>query len=204
MICWKVSHKYKLIDHIERKDIGIYSSLENAEKAVDSLKTKSGFKDTADGFRITKVFTLFTPRLLDNTYWVDGFDTYYFNRHSNEICCDKETNLMKHFTFLLTDYKFKFDKLELGDLVDETGKRWFYGPYNCYYFYNDKICINFTHLVQRQDWDVYITEKVFSDQNLIRKGKEVPTELCYNWSLFASTIKDEATKSNSIFGIKLN
>ena len=204
MICWKVSHKYKLIDHIERKDIGIYSSLENAEKAVDSLKTKSGFKDTADGFRITKVFTLFTPRLLDNTYWVDGFDTYYFNRHSNEICCDEETNLMEHFTFLLTDYKFKFDKLELGDLVDETGKRWFYGPYNCYYFYNDKICINFTHLVQRHDWDVYITEKVLSDQNLIRKGKKVPTELCYNWPLFASTIKDEATKSNSIFGIKLN
>ena len=204
MICWKVYHKYKLIDHIERKDIGIYSSLENAEKAIDSLKTKSGFKDTADGFRITKVFTLFTPRLLDNTYWVDGFDTYYFNRHSNEICCDEETNLMEHFTFLLTDYKFKFDKLELGDLVDETGKRWFYGPYNCYYFYNDKICINFTHLVQRHDWDVYITEKVLSDQNLIRKGKKVPTELCYNWPLFASTIKDEATKSNSIFGIKLN
>ena len=68
MICWKVSHKYKLIDHIERKDIGIYSSLENAEKAVASLKAKSGFKDTADGFRITKVFTLFTPRLLDNTH----------------------------------------------------------------------------------------------------------------------------------------
>lgn len=36
MICWKVSHKHKLIDHIERKDIGIYSSLENAEKAVAS------------------------------------------------------------------------------------------------------------------------------------------------------------------------
>jgi len=204
MICWKVSHKYKLIDHIERKDIGIYSSLENAEKAVASLKTKSGFKDTADGFRITKVFVLFKPRLLDNTYWVDGFDTYYFNRHSNEICCDEEINLMKYFAFLLTDYKFKFDKHELGDMVDETGKRWFYGPYNCYYFYNDKVCINFMNLVQRQDWDVYITEEVLSDQNLIRKGKKVPTELCYNWSLFASTIKDEAAKSNSILGIKFN
>ena len=78
MICWKVSHKYKLIDHIESKDIGIYSSLENAEKAVASLKTKSGFKDTVDGFRITKVFTLFKPRLLDNTYWIDGFDTYTY------------------------------------------------------------------------------------------------------------------------------
>ena len=78
MICWKVSHKYKLIDHIERKDIGIYSSLENAEKAVALLKTKSGFKDTADGFRITKTFCLFKPRLLDNTYWIDGYVTYTY------------------------------------------------------------------------------------------------------------------------------
>ena len=203
MICWKVSHKYKLADHFERKDVGIYSSLENAEKAVASLKIKNGFKDTPDGFKITKVLTLFKPRLIDNTYWVDGFDTYYFNRHSNEICCDKETNLMMYFTFLLTDYKFKFDKLELGDMVDETGKLWFYGPYNCYYFYNDKVCINFVNLVQRHDWNVYITEEVLSDQNLIRKGKKVPTELCYNWSLLASAIKDEAAKSNSIFGINL-
>lgn len=204
MICWKVSHKYKLIDHIERKDIGIYSSLEKAENAIASLKTKSGFKDTADGFRITKVFVLFKPRLLDNTYWVNGFDTYFFNRHSNEICCDEEINLMKYFTFLLTDYKFKFDKLELGDMVDENGKRWFYGPYNCYYFYNEKVCINFMNLVQRQDWNVYITNEVLSNQNLIKKGKEVPGMLCYNWSLFASTIKEELANSQSIFGIKIS
>ena len=78
MIFWKVSHRYKLIDHIERKDIGIYSTKENAEKAILALKNKSGFKDTVDGFRITKKFSLFKPRLLDNTYWVDGFDTYTY------------------------------------------------------------------------------------------------------------------------------
>ena len=78
MIYWKVSHKYKLIDHVETKDIGIYSSLENAEKAVSLLKTKNGFKDTVDGFRIKKSFCFFKPRLLDNTYWVDGFVTYTF------------------------------------------------------------------------------------------------------------------------------
>jgi len=78
MICWKVSHKYKLINRIERKNIGIYSSLENAEKAVASLKTKRGFKDTADGFRIIRVFTLFKPRFLVNTYWAGGFDTYTY------------------------------------------------------------------------------------------------------------------------------
>ena len=204
MICWKVSHKYKLIDHIERKDIGIYSSLEKAENAEALLKTKSGFKDTADGFKIVKIFTLFKPRLLDNTYWIDGFDTYYFNKHSSEIYCNEEKNLMKYFAFLLTEYNFEFKKFNLGDLVDENGKRLFYGPCNCYYFYNEKICINFIHLVQRQDWEVYITNEVLLDQTLIRKGEKVRTDLCNNWSLFASIIKDEIINNNSIFNIKLN
>ena len=78
MICWKVSHQYKLTDHIERKNIGIYSSLENAENAIALLKTKSGFQNTVDGFRIRKAFYLFKPRFLDNTYWIDGFDTYTY------------------------------------------------------------------------------------------------------------------------------
>lgn len=78
MICWKVSHKHKLIDHIECKEIGIYSSKEKAEKAIEQLKTKNGFKDTVDGFKITKRFTLFKPRFLDNTYWDEGFDTYTY------------------------------------------------------------------------------------------------------------------------------
>ena len=78
MICWKVSHKHKLTTRIERKEIGIYSSKENAEKAIEQLKTKNGFKDTVDGFKITKIFTLFKPRFLDNTYWDEGFDTYTY------------------------------------------------------------------------------------------------------------------------------
>lgn len=204
MICWKVSHKYKLIDHIERKDIGIYSTLEKAEKAVALLKTKSGFKDTTDGFKIVKKFTLFKSRLLDNTYWIDGFDAYYFNNHSSEICCNEEKEIMKYFTFLLTEYNFEFKKFNLGDLVDENEKRLFYGPCNCYYFYNEKICINFINLVQRQDWEVYITNEVFLDQTLIRKGKKVSTDLCYNWSLLASITKDKIINNNSIFNIKLN
>ena len=78
MICWKVTHKYKLTDHIERKEIGIYSSEEKAKAAIELLKTKDGFKDTAYGFRIKKVFRFFKPRLLDNTYWIDGFITLYY------------------------------------------------------------------------------------------------------------------------------
>ncbi len=111
---------------------------------------------------------------------------------------------MKHFAFLLTEHNFKFDKLELGDMVDENGKLWFYGPYNCYYFYNNKVCINFLNLVQRGDWDVYMTQEVLSDQNLINKGKKAPEELWYNWSLLASAIKEELAKSNSLFGVPLD
>ena len=80
MICYKVSHKHYLVDHFEYKDIGIYSSMNNAEKAIALLKTKNGFKDTANGFRIKKVFKIFKPRLLDETEWIDGFDTYTYFR----------------------------------------------------------------------------------------------------------------------------
>ncbi len=41
MICWKVSHKYKLIDHIEYKDIGIYNeSIYQAQKSLDKIIAK--------------------------------------------------------------------------------------------------------------------------------------------------------------------
>lgn len=76
MICYQVSHKYKLIDHFERKVIGIYSSIDNAEKAIEQLK--KGFKYTVKGFKIKKVFRFFRPRLLDKTFWIDGFDTYTY------------------------------------------------------------------------------------------------------------------------------
>ena len=54
MIYYKVVHRYKLIDHFECKDIGIYSSLANAEKAMTLLRDKSGFKETANGFKMKK------------------------------------------------------------------------------------------------------------------------------------------------------
>ena len=178
------------------KEIGVFSSKEKALKAIDAVKDKHGFADDRDGFSLEKFFKLFKPLLLDEVFWFDGIDTYVFNRRSNIICCDEEQRLMRHFSFLLTEYGFKFDKLELGDMVDENGKRWCYGPYNCYYFYNDKLCINFLNLVQKGDWYVYVTEEVFSDQNLISKGKKIPGKLCYDWSLFGSVIKEELAKEH--------
>ena len=204
MFYYKVIHRYKLDSRDETKEIGIFSSEIKANEAIDIVKNKPGFIDYQECFIVKKIFKLFKPSLLDYIFWSDGFDTYYFNRKTNEICCDEEKRLMKYFSFLLTEYQFKFDKLELGDMVDENGKLWFYGPYNCYYFYNDKVCINFINLVQRQDWEVYITHEVLSDQNLIKKGEEVPGKLCYNWVLLASVIKEELANNNSILGIQLN
>ncbi len=196
MFYYKVIHKYITNNQNEVKEIGVFSSKEKALEAIDKVKAKPGFIEYKDGFVIEKRFKLFKPLFLNDIFWSDGFDTYYFNRQSHKICCDEEKRLMKHFSFLLTEYNFKFDKLELGDMVDETGRRWFYGPYNCYYFYNDKVCINFMNLVQKQDWCVYITKEVLSDQNLINKGEKVPGELCYNWPLFALVIKEELAKND--------
>ncbi len=201
---YRVTHKYKLNGQNESKEIGVFSSQEKALEAIEMVKNKPGFIDYQDCFFTSKFFKLLKPMFLNCIFWRDGFDTYYFNRQSNVICCDEEKKLMKYFTFLLTEYNFRFDKLELGDMVDETGKLWFYGPYNCYYFYNDKVCINFMNLVQRQDWYIYITKEVLDDQNLISNGKEVPRELWYNWTKLASVIKEELSKSNSLFGIPLN
>ena len=203
MFYYKVIHRYKLNDRNEEKEIGIFSSESKASEAINMVKNKPGFVDYQDGFIIEKRIKLFKPTLLDYIYWSDGFDTYYFHGNA-KIYCDEGKSLMKYFSFLLTEYNFKFDKLDLGDWVNENGKLWCYGPYNCYYFYNDKVCINFMNLVQKGDWNVYITQEVLSDQNLIRKGKALPGNLCYNWSLLASMIKEELARSNSIFEVPLN
>lgn len=78
MILYKLSHKHKLGDHYETAHIGIYSTRNGAESAINDLKEKSGFRDTPDGFRIKKVFSLVKPKLVDKTFWVDGFDTYTY------------------------------------------------------------------------------------------------------------------------------
>ena len=204
MVIYRVIHKYKTDKHFEIKEIGVFDSYKKATDAIDIVKNKNGFKDYQNCFSIKKLFKLFKPALLNNIYWKHGYDTYYFDRRSNTICCDKEKKLMKYFGFLLTEYNFKFDKLELGNMVDENGKLCFYGPYNCYYFYNDVICINFLNLVQRQDWNIYITTKVLSDQNLINKGKAVSDEYLYNWALLERTIKRELKERKTIFDVKID
>ena len=201
MIYYKVTHKYKIIDHIEKKNIGIYSSLENANKAIKELELKDGFVDTKNGFSIKKVFSFVKPKLLDKTFWVDGFDTYVWVENINKkIICDESYSIMEHFSFLVKDYGFKFDKAELGDMKDENGKLWFYGPFNCYSFYNENICINFMNLVQRQDWYITITKEFSNNQTYISKGQQIDSKYYYNWELLASVIKNDIEVNNEVFG----
>ncbi len=125
------------------------------------------------------------------------------NKRHKKICCDEEAYLMKFLEFLISEYGFRFSKKDLGNAVDENGKLWFYGPYNCYYFYNENICINILNLAQRQDWYIYITKDVLSDQNQIEKGTEIPSKYCYNLELLATEIKNEIETHNTIFGFKI-
>jgi hypothetical protein len=48
------------------KDIGIYSTEEQAKAAIERLKDKPGFRDWPGGFRIFRA-------ILDKDYWVEGF-----------------------------------------------------------------------------------------------------------------------------------
>lgn len=76
MLVYKVIHKYKLQKHVEKKSIGVYSSYELAKNVVEKLKTKQGFCDTSNCFKIKKTFRFCKPKLIDKTFWVDGFVTY--------------------------------------------------------------------------------------------------------------------------------
>lgn len=78
MICYKVTHRHKLSGHFEYKDIGVYSSMANAEAAIEHLKSKKGFSESINGFKIKKVLKIFKPKLLDKTFWIDGFVTYTY------------------------------------------------------------------------------------------------------------------------------
>jgi len=100
-----------------------------------------------------------------------------------------EERLLSLFDFLLNTYGFSYSKEELGNAVDKSGKFIFYGPLNAYQFYNENLCINILHLLQRDDYNVYITDKKSADQVFIKNGTEIPSELAYNLPSLADEIK---------------
>ena len=77
-----------------------------------------------------------------------------FRIHEDRI----EEVVKELFRFLLDDYGFHFAKSSLGDAVDQNGEFFFYGPLDAYCIYNERICINVLYLVQRQEYDIYITD----------------------------------------------
>ena len=111
-----------------------------------------------------------------------------------------EIGIREQFQFLFDDYGFSFDKVDLGNLVDKNGKVIFYGPLIAYQIYNENLCINIVNLVQRGDYDIYITEKASDDQLYIFDGIHLPSNLAYDLPLFASHVKSELLKRKTIFG----
>lgn len=114
-----------------------------------------------------------------------------------------EENLLKLFSFLLNTYGFSYSKEELGDAVDKSGMFIFHGPLNAYQFYNENLCINILHLVQRDDYNVYITDKKRSDQVFIINGIEIPSELAYNLPLLAKEIEESILNYGTLYGYNI-
>ena len=51
--------------------------------------------------------------------------------------------------------------------------------YKISYIYNENVCINILYLVQRQDYEIYITDLYKNDQVYIRSGARVSDEFMY-------------------------
>lgn len=205
MVYYKVIHKHNLFDKIEKRRIGIFTTLELAEDAVNKLKKEIGFKQTSDGFKIVKIHRLFKPNYLDIIFYKKGFDTHKNDKKKTVVVRQSfAEKLLKRFDFLFKDYGFKLEKIDLGNAIDENGKFFFYGPVYCYYIYNDDVCINILNLVQRQDYNIYITKNKSDDQTYIRKGVSVEGEYAYNIGLFATYIKASIESTGEIYGFKIN
>ncbi len=81
-IYYKVVHLFftRQADHIHCFEIGVYDSKEKAMDAIDVLKSKEGFRLRPDKFYVYRVLRFRTPKLLNRTYWVDGFTTYTYTK----------------------------------------------------------------------------------------------------------------------------
>lgn len=55
------------------------------------------------------------------------------------------------------------------------------------------------NLIQRENWNIYIKDKVLFDQNLVTKGKAIPSNLCYDMSLLTAQIKKNFQKKGQFW-----
>jgi len=68
MIAFLLQHSYELDDCEETKIIGIYSSKEHAERAIQRLRSLPGFRNRPDNFHIDGY-----P--VDQDHWTEGYET---------------------------------------------------------------------------------------------------------------------------------
>ena len=72
MIVYLLMHEWESEDGCEHiKLIGVYSTEELAQAAIERLREQPGFKDYPEGFHIGK-------NKVDRTNWREGFVTKYF------------------------------------------------------------------------------------------------------------------------------
>lgn len=114
-----------------------------------------------------------------------------------------EEDLKTKFSFLLVDYGFEFSKTSLGNAVNKEGKFFFYGPLYCYSIYNPNICVNILYLVQRQEFDIYITKEFCKDQVYIRNGICGLDQHACDLTLFARDINKSIKETGKIYGQKI-
>ena len=81
-IYYKVIHLFftRQADHIHCFEIGIYDSKKKALDAIDALKSKEGFCLRPDKFYVYKAFRFRTPKLLNRTFWGEGFTVYTYKK----------------------------------------------------------------------------------------------------------------------------
>jgi len=111
-----------------------------------------------------------------------------------------EIKIKELFRFLFDQYGFSYTKADLGDLCGKDGKLLFYGPLYAYQMFCDILCINVVYLVQRGDFDIYLTAKPSAKQQYIFDGIRLPSELAYDLPRFASEIRSELLRSGTIYG----
>lgn len=62
----------------EETPVGIYSSKENALGAMDVLLKQYGFGGQRENFKLSRVLRLRKPKMLDQTFWTNGYVNYFF------------------------------------------------------------------------------------------------------------------------------
>ncbi|MGE4319897.1 MAG: hypothetical protein AB7E61_00445 [Acholeplasmataceae bacterium] len=132
---------------------------------------------------------------------------------------DQVPQFNEYFGYLINEYGFNYAAKVYRSAVTEENKFFYHGPVNIHSLYNDDICINFVCLVQRQEWDVYITEEYQDNQAYIRSGRYVSDgfkalktyddneirhlfKYGYVYSI-AHYIKKDIQQYNEIYGVRI-